>query len=59
MSRVGIPGKLEFDASVYEEATRVIEQLKHTNSRTYEMAQREKTFAALAKDQVQFPPPAQ
>lgn len=59
MSRVGITGKLEFDASVHEEATRVIEQLKHTNSRADGMAQRERTFAALAKDQVQFPPPAQ
>lgn len=59
MSRVGIPGKLEFDASVHEEATQVIEQLKHTNSMANGMAQRERTFAALAKDQVQFPPPAQ
>lgn len=39
MSRVGVTGKLEFDASVHEEATQVIEQLKHTNSRADEMAQ--------------------
>lgn len=56
---VGVAGKLEFDASVHEEGTQVIEQLKHTNSRTEEMARRERTFATLAKDQVQFPPPAQ
>lgn len=39
MSRVGVTGRLEFDASVHEEATQVIEQLKHTNSRANEMAQ--------------------
>lgn len=39
MSRVGVTGKLEFDASDQEEATQVIEQLKHTNSRADEMAQ--------------------
>lgn len=55
----GVTGRLEFDASVHEEATQVTEQLEHTNSRADEMAQRERTFAALAKDQVQFRPPAQ
>lgn len=55
----GVTGRLEFDAFVHEEATQVTEQLKHTNSRADKMAQRERTFTALAKDQVQFPPPAQ
>lgn len=56
---VGVTGGLEFDASVHEEATHVIEQLKNTYSRAEEMAQQERAFAALGKDQVQFLPPAQ
>lgn len=41
---VGVTGRMEFDASVHEEATQVTEQLKHTNSRREEMAQWEKNI---------------